>query len=354
MEAAPLAGSMLVMASAPAASLQGEERQVPAPGPGEVLLRLRVAGLCGTDLWKLAQGVSRAGTVLGHEVVGEIVAMGGAIDGYALGDRVVAPHHVACGDCARCHAGNETLCPAFFENQLQPGGFSEYLVVGERVVRRALFGLPATLTDEAAVFLEPAACVLRGLDRAGLPTAGGVAILGAGSMGLLHLLLLKATRPSLAVVVCEPRSERAAMARELGADAVADHPEAAARALANLGGSDGAVAVFDTAGGLEALRAAFALGAPASTTVLFAHAPAGGDASFELNHFFKEERRLIGTYSSGRSEQRQAFRLLTSGRLDPRSLVTHRLPLARAQEGLELARSGRALKVLLLGAEAAA
>jgi L-iditol 2-dehydrogenase len=316
----------------------------PAPGPGEILLRLRCAGLCGTDLYKLrydtvSAGIAgiagTAGSVLGHEVVGVVDTVGEGVPGFLPGDRVAVAHHVACGVCGLCRRGSEPLCPAFRENLLVPGGFSEWILVRERAVRQAMFGLPPHVSDETAVFLEPAACVLRGIWRARLaeiPHPASVAILGGGSMGLLHLLVLQAVLPTARIAVLDPVEERAGRARELGA----------------MGKIEDADVVFDTAGGGEALQAALRLVRPGGTVVLFAHAAAGERAGFDLNAFFKTEGKLMATYSSSLAEQREIHRLMVSRRLDPSPLVTHRLPLSRFDEAVALARDRRALKVLLM------
>jgi L-iditol 2-dehydrogenase len=349
--------AMTVAACTGDGSVRIETRSRPTPGPGEMLLRLRAAGLCGTDLFKLRHAAAPAGTVLGHEVVGSVAALGEGVAGFALGDRVVVPHHVACGECDVCRRRSEPSCPAFRENLLAPGGFSDWVLVRERAVRLAAFGLPPSLKDEAAVFLEPAACVLRGILHARLPetaltgpSPGCIAILGGGSMGLLHLLVLKAVHPGLRVVVSDPLEERRELARRLGADAAAS-PESAHREVAVLAGGRGADAVFDTVGGAGPLETALALSRPGGAVVLFAHADAGDGgerAGFDLNAFFKSERRLLATYSSALAEQREVYRLLVSGRLDPSPLVTHRLPLSRFAAAVELARERRAVKVLLV------
>jgi L-iditol 2-dehydrogenase len=356
METIATTTAMTVAACAGDGSVRIETRPRPVPGRGEMLLRLRAAGLCGTDLYKLRHATAAAGTVLGHEVVGSVAALGAGVAGFAVGDRVAVPHHVACGECDACRRGSEPSCLAFRDNLLSPGGFSEWVLVRERAVRLAAFGLPPSLADEAAVFLEPAACALRGIRHARLPetalagpSPGGVAILGGGSMGLLHLLVLKAVHPGLRVVVSDPLDERRDLARRLGADA-ASTPEAAPREVALLTGGKGADAVFDTVGGAGLLDTALSLSRPGGAVVLFAHAePEGGErAGFDLNAFFKSERRLIATYSSGLAEQREVYRLLVSGRLDPSPLVTHRLPLSRFAAAVELARERRAVKVLLV------
>jgi L-iditol 2-dehydrogenase len=345
----------LTVAVAAGGSVRLESRPRPEPGPGEMLLRLRCAGLCGTDLFKLRHAAAPEGSVLGHEVVGTVEALGAGAAGFAPGDRVAVAHHAACGTCELCRRGNEPLCPAFRENLLAPGGFSEWLLVRERGVRETAFGLPPHLPDEAAVFLEPAACVLRGIRHARLPETalagsapGCAAILGGGSMGLLHLLVLKAVHPDLKVAVCDPLEERRSLALRLGADAAAPPGAALQEEIAELTGALGADAIFDTAGGAGPLEDALAVSRPGGAVVLFAHAEAGEQAGFDLNAFFKSERRLLGTYSSSLADLREAYRLLVTGRLDPVSLVTHRLPLSRFAEAVDLARDRRALKVLLV------
>ena len=408
---APVPAPMLVAACAAAGALRPESRRRPVPGPGEILLRLHRAGLCGTDLWKLRHGAAAAGSVLGHEVVGAVAELGAGVAGLQPGDRLFVPHHVACGRCDVCRAGSETMCPAFAANQLAPGGFSEYLLVREAGVRAALL-LPPELADEAAAFLEPAACVLRGFRRAGLGPLGAArgfgpgakilgsgadgtahyaavsgithddaasgithdddasgtthdaaasgtthdagaagpggcaAILGAGSMGLLHLLVGRALFPTHRFVVSEPLAPRRELALRLGADAAAAPGDPSRRAVEQLSGGQGARVVFDTAGGAAALAAALALTRPGGTVVLFAHAAAGEHAGVDLNQLFKSERRLVATYSSAAPEQTEVLQLLAAGRLDPSPLVSHRLPLSRCGEAVELAASPQALKVL--------
>ncbi len=304
----------------------------PEPGPGEVVLRLRYAGLCGTDLFKLQYGTVPEDSVLGHEVVGTVERVGEGVVGFLPGDRVAVAHHVSCGVCDLCRRGSEPLCPDFRENLLVPGGFSEWVLVRERAVRNAMFGLPPHVSDETAVFLEPAACVLRGIRK--VPPPSSVAILGGGSMGLLHLLVLQAVHPTARVAVLDLVEDRVRFARELGA-------------LPEDTGGEGADVVFDTAGGARALDAALRLVRPGGTVVLFAHAAAGEHAGLDLNPFFKAEKRLIATYSSSLAEQREIHRLMASRRLDPSPLVTHRLPLSRFDEAVALARDRQALKVLL-------
>lgn len=323
-----------------------ERRRVPAPAEDELLLRLRVVGFCGTDLFKLDTGGVSPGTVLGHELVGEVAAHGARVSGFEVGDRVVVPHHVPCGDCHLCRNGSETMCPAFRENLLAPGGFSEFVLVRGRAVRRAARRLPAQLSDEAAVFMEPGACVLRGIHRAKLGDTGLAVVLGGGSMGLLHLLVLKAFRPGVSVVLVDPVMARRTLAEELGADAACVPGDPAVGEIGKRSGGLGADAVFDTVGGPRTLAVGLDVTRRGGAVVLFAHAPDGARADFDLNDMFKREQRVIGTYSGGPGEQKDIFDMLVEGKLDPSPLATHRLPLGAFDEGVALVRQKKALKVL--------
>ncbi|MBT5375093.1 MAG: zinc-binding dehydrogenase [Rhodospirillaceae bacterium] len=331
-----------------------EERPTPVPGKGEILLGLRVVGFCGTDLFKLDSDSAGVGTVLGHELVGDVIALGPGVSGFAEGDRVVVPHHVPCGECHLCNCGNETMCDVFRENLFEPGAFADTILIKSRAVTFAARRLPDHMSDEAAVFMEPAACVLRGVHRAGIETGGSAVVLGAGSMGLLHLLVLRAAPPDCRVIVVDPVAERRALAEKLGAQYTAAPGEDAAGAVRAATDGLGVDAVFDTVGGNQTLEAGLELTRQGGTVVLFAHAPDGGKAGFDLNNLFKYERRLIGTYSGAIKEQAEIFDLMDKGALDPSPLVSHKMPLDDFEQALSLVRNHQALKILFTPSRAGA
>ncbi|MEO8504146.1 MAG: alcohol dehydrogenase catalytic domain-containing protein [Acidobacteriota bacterium] len=328
-----------------------ERADLPEPGRGELILRLTVSGLCGTDLFKLANDTAAVGAVLGHEIVG-IVEQAGAGSVLEFGTRVVVPHHVACGHCTFCRRGADTMCTAFRENLLFPGGFSDRVLVRERAVQAAAHALPDRLSDDAAVFLEPAACVLRGIRRSGIlesPAPHRAAVLGGGSMGLLHVAVLRAVSPGIRLVLSDGLAQRRAAAEALGVERVVPAGSGELSTAAHeISDGVGVDAVFDCVGGARALEEGLAASRAGGSLVLFAHARAGEAAGFDLNALFKHERRVLGTYSGGLSEQNEVFELLSSGRLDPTSLITHRMPLSRFDEAVELCRSHAALKVLFV------
>jgi L-iditol 2-dehydrogenase len=329
-------------------NLEMAEAPEPVIGAGEALIELVYCGLCGTDLYKLADAGRTPGEVLGHEVVGRVVES--RADSLRPGDRVVAPHHAPCGDCYLCRSGAETMCPRFAENLLEPGGFSERLRLRSRAVDCTVHKLPAELSDEAAAFVEPAACVLRGIDRAGLTAAPSIVVIGAGSMGLLHVLVLRAAFSDASILIAEPDAARRSTATRLGADE-AVHPD---RLVASVAGQPhagqppgGADAVFDTAGGQAAFDLALQATRPGGRIVLFAHAAHDAQVAFDINAVFRSERQIIGAYSGTPAEQKRVLDMMLDGALDPTPLVTHRLPLSKAAHAVDLCRRREALKVLL-------
>lgn len=337
---------MKVAAFERAGSIKIEERSSPHAGEGEVVLALRLCGLCGTDLFKLRDESTAKGIVLGHELVGVVEEVGDGVTKFTRGQRVVVPHHVACGNCSYCRRGSETLCATFRENLMEPGGFSEKILIRRRAVEQAARIVPDHLTDEQAIFLEPGACVVRGIHRSAI--LGGedraALIVGGGGMGLLHLLILKAMAPSARIVVTDLRQDRLALAKELGA-ASAVLPSDASEAIAKLTNREGVDAVFDTVGGAPILNDSIRNLREGGTVILFAHGKPKEQASFELNDLFKSEKRVIATYSGSLREQDEMWELLTSLRVDPTPLITHRLPLERFAEGVAIAERQEALKV---------
>jgi len=323
-----------------------ETRRMPNTGPGELLLRLRTVGFCGTDLFKLTTNGATPGTVLGHEIVGEVIGLGEDVANFAIGDRVAVPHHVSCGECLLCRRGNETMCETFRENLMEPGGFADHILIKARATAEAAHRVPDNVSDAAAVFMEPAACVLRGVIRSGVGADGTAVVQGAGSMGLLHLLVLRAALPGISVIMIDPVEERRALSLDLGATKAAAPGQAAMDAVDEVTDGNGADAVFDTVGGARLLEAALQLSRQGGSIMLFAHAPDGEHAGFDLNDLFKYERRIIGTYSGALAEQTAVFDLVKSGALDPTPLVTHTMPLDDFDAGVALAKAQKALKIL--------
>src|SRR5688572_3548821 len=201
-----------------------EDRRTPQPGPGEVRLRVGAASLCASDV-RVYRGekYALAGVIPGHEIAGVVDALGEGVTGVSEGDRVVVCPILACERCRFCLVGRRNRCA---ERQTLgydlDGGFAEYLLVPEVLVRTGhVLRIPDSLPLDVSALTEPSACVLASLDLCGVVAGSSMAIVGAGPMGLLHLLLGRAAGAG-PIVVSEPNPARRAIAERWGADLVVD------------------------------------------------------------------------------------------------------------------------------------
>ena len=276
-----------------------ELAELPEPTAPGTLVRVLACGLCGSDVEKL--GRAAAGTVLGHEVAGEL----------ETGDRVTVMHRVPCGACERCLAGHESTCAEFRELRIAPGGFAERLRATHCVP------LPDALGEHDGVWVEPLACVLRAAESV---PRGRVLVAGCGAIGQLWVQVLR--RRGDEVVAADPRTERLEAARLLGAE-TGDGPVGGAVVTAAAGVNDA----------LHRLE-------PGGTLLVFSapeeHVPTSLDA------VYRKELRVVGSRSATPEWFRAAVGLLPELVLPE---VTT-LPLERFLEGVELYRRGAALKVV--------
>lgn len=312
----------------------------PEAGEGELLVRLRGCGLCGSDIAKILAAPGPSPLVLGHEVVGDVLEAGPGAP-FPAGTRVVSAHHVPCGSCHYCRRGSASMCPDFKRSNLDPGGFAEYVRVPAANVRHATFALPPGLADEAASFTEPLACCLRAVKRARVAEGDTAMVIGLGSIGLLFVQLL--ARAGAVAIGADVLAARTALARRLGA-AAAGAVAAAAAAAREASEGRGADLVVVTGGGAPVLAAAAAAVRDGGTVHIFA----GGEGEtlpVALDTLYRRELTITATYSSSPAELREAFALIAGGGVRTEDLVTHRLPLARLAEGVDLMRRREALKV---------
>jgi len=322
----------------------------PSAGPGELVLRVRGCGLCGSDIAKIQEGRVVPPAVLGHEVVGEVAAVGVGVTQFGMGDRVVVAHHVPCFSCHYCRRGSPTMCRSFKEGNLDPGGFAEFLRVPAPNVRHATFKVPPSVSDEVASWCEPLACCLRAVNRARTHASGAgirpgdtALVVGLGSIGCLLVQLL--ARAGVRVLASEPLVERSALGKRFGAETVSE-PKLLAEAVGEATNGRGVDLVLMTAGGAEVLASLAPLVRDGGAFHYFAGGP-GDVLPLPLKALYHRELTLTATYSASPAELGEAFELLVQGEIRVESLVTHRLPLSQLAEAVKLVLSREALKVFL-------
>ena len=328
----------------PGGSVRLEDREVPAPGPGEVLVAMRACGICGSDLmdWYVEP---RAPLVLGHEPVGVVVAVGPEAGAPlpAAGQRVFVHHHVPCGTCALCRRGRETLCETFKRTRIHPGGFAERILVPAENAAGDLLAVPDAVSDAAATAIEPLACSVRALRRAGVQRGTRLLIAGGGQMGVLTALAARAAGAT--VIVAEPLDARRALAAELGITAVEARAEAGVGAL---GGRPGVVVLCT--GAAAAWELALEVVDRGGVVQLFAPSAPGQTRAFAAGDLFFRELEVQASYSAAPRDTSEALALIAAGDVPAERLVTHRFPLERTADALAAARERAGLKVIVTSA----
>jgi L-iditol 2-dehydrogenase len=333
-----------------------EEVAVPDIGPREVLVRVGICGVCGTDLKKIELGLTPPPRIFGHETAGEIAAVGAEVVGWSVGDRVAVMHHVPClsVDCYYCRRRAFAQCPVYKRTGatagFEPagGGFAEYVRVLDWCVDGGLVRIPDDVTLEEAAFIEPLNTCLKGVQLADVREGDTVLVIGQGPIGLLFTQLAKLTGAQ--VVVTDRYADHLEIARKFGADAALD-PEVddVTAAVFRLSDGRGADVVIVAAPNTRVVQQAFALLRPAGKVLLFANTRLNDPFEVDAGAICMQEKQLIGSYSSDITIQNQTAALIFERKVDVRSLITHRFPLSDVNAAIDHASKPRngSLKIMV-------
>ena len=326
-------------------------RDIPTPlcPPGGLLTRARVCAICGSDLRMMVYGPVDTSRVYGHECVLEVLEVGRGVRDFAPGDRVILCP-VTCGACDMCRAGAYHLCRRKEQvRTVNQGGFAELVPVGpEALDGDFVMKIPDTLGDAEATIVEPLACVVNGGEKISTGPGKTVAILGAGTVGNLHMQLAK-MRGARAVIMIDLLAQRLAanapFAPGFLVDASSSDP---VRAVAEITRGAGANIVIVACVSAKAQGQAVEMVGKQGEVLFFAALPPGSPiAQINTNLIHYNEIRIAGARSASRRHFDLALELITQGRVDVSPLVTHILPLEEIARGFELMRSGVAMRVAL-------
>ena len=311
-----------------------EEMPNPRIGHGEVLVKMKSSGICGSDVMEWYR-IKKAPLVLGHEMAGEITEIGEGVKNYKVGDRVFVSHHVPCNTCRYCLAGNHTACETLHTTNYFPGGFSEYIRVPQLNVERGVFILPPELSFEDGTFVEPLACIIRGQRMAGFRQGMSVLILGSGISGLLHLLLAKACGAER-VIATDINEYRLKTAKELGADAVINAKEDVISFLRKNNQNRLADLVIICASATSVFNQALQAVERAGTILCFAPTEPGVTLNIPVNDFWRKNIKIVHSYGAGPQDLEAAVECLRARKVEINRLITHRLKLSEIGLGFKL------------------
>ena len=317
---------------------------VPTIGPGEVLIRIDTCGICGTDLKKIHTGSHAAPRIFGHEMAGVIAAVGDGVQSFAVGDRVMAFHHIPCGTCFFCRKQTFAQCETYKRVGTSAGfvpaggGFAQYIQVSAWIVEHGLIKIPDDIPLEQAAFIEPVNTCFKAIRMLALEPDETVLVIGQGSIGILLAAL--ARRSGATVLTSDLYPQRHAMAAIYGLDQPIDAAGdvvAAARAATEGRGADVALVAV----GADALISlAMAAIRPGGRVMLFASTQ-HGSATFDPAAVCMDEKTLMGSYSASIAIQQEAIDLVfdgfRDGSLDLTRLISHRFGLEQCAAAIELA-----------------
>ncbi len=323
-----------------------EELPVPKIGPGELLLRTRSSGICGSDLMEWYR-VKKAPLVLGHEVTAEVVEVGDGVSEYKPGDRVFSTHHVPCGACRYCRSGHQSVCELLRTTNFEPGGFAEYIRVPKINVELGTLRIPDAMTFDEGSFIEPLACVARAQRFAKLAAGQTVLMIGSGISGLLHIQLARA-RGAARIIATDISEFRLNAARQFGADATIHGSADVPAKLKDLNNGRLADVVIVCTGALPAAHQATRSIDRGGTLLFFAPTAAGVDVPIPLFDFWRDEINVVTSYAGSGDDLKESLELIRDHKVRVADMVTHRLPLEETGAGFQLTASGQdSIKVII-------
>jgi L-iditol 2-dehydrogenase len=331
-----------------------EDVPVPEVADGEVLIKVAACGICGTDIKKIYHAYVPPPQILGHEVAGTVVTAGRGVTKWIPGDRVMSFHHIPCGDCFYCERRLFSQCKQYKATGLtggftpNGGGFAEYVKAMPWVAERGIIALPDNVSFEEATFIEPINTILKAVQKARVTAGETALIVGCGPIGLQ--LLMVANLHGARLYTSDPMAVRRAKSLTLGALESFDPSDGKLveqiKARTESRGADAVlVAVAHPSVVVDALAAA----RPGGRVLLFAANDPVTKIEFPAAAVGVDEKELLGSYSAAVDIQEAGANLVLKKKLPVMDIVTHRFPLARIQEGLDLAAkpTEESLKILI-------
>ncbi len=323
------------------------EAPTPSPEAEEILVKVMSCGICGSDVVEWYR-LPRAPLVLGHEIGGEVVAVGDRVKKFRPQDRVFVAPKAPCMKCRYCMAGHYPQCAEIRERL--PGGFAEYVLVPEALVKNGTYLLPENMTFDQGTFIEPLACVVRAQRLAGLKDDQTVLIIGCGMSGLLHVKLAREKRCK--IWATDINNKKLDFAAKIGADVVMSATDDVGRRLVAESGHKADVVIV-CAAAEAAIEQAWNCVDKGGVIVFFAVVGPEKKISIPLHDFWTKEITILTSYYCGPPDIEEAAQRIASGQIEVDDLITHRLPLTEIVEGFRLVMDGaRSIKVIIKPNEA--
>ena len=323
-----------------------EEMSIPRIGDNDLLVKVQACGICGSDVMEWYR-LKKAPRVLGHEMSGDIVKVGKNVKKFKVGDRVFVSHHVPCNNCSFCQNDQHTICDTLHSTNFDPGGFAEFLRVPEINIDSGVFVLPKEISYTDGTFIEPLACVVRGMRIAGIKPGQNVLVIGSGVAGLLNIKLAKA-KGSNKIFATDINDFRLKKAKEMGANIVIHAKENVAEQVKKHNTGNLANLVILCVGVPSAARQSLDSVAAGGTILFFAPTKPGVEIPFPLFDLWNKQVKMVSTYAGAPRDIKEAIDLLRTKKVKVADLITHRFPLNKAAKGFKLtAQAKNSIKIII-------
>ncbi len=326
-----------------------DETPRPTLEPGDILVRMHACGICGSDLEKVFGQYGQTSMRLGHEPAGVVLKVGSDVTEFAKGDRVFTHHHVPCYDCHLCNHGNETMCKKYSETNLSPCGMSEeYVVPAWNVAHGGVLKISNSLSFEEAAMIEPLACCVRAWNKFNYVEGDSTAIFGVGPTGMMHLMLAQ-TKKFSKIFCFDVNDFRLSFAKKFRITGSINTVDAN-RKQKILDATEGRgvdVAIVATSS-LKALEDAIDVVRKGGTVMMFGVPSKGAIANLDMSKVYSKETTLVTSYASSDADTKEALKLIESGQIDVKQLITHTYPISETQKAFDHARTGDdAMKIII-------
>lgn len=319
-------------------------------GPGDILVKMRACGICGSDVEKVFGKYGQPSMRLGHEPAGTIMEVGSEISNFSVGDRVFTHHHVACysDDCHECNHGNETMCKKYYESNLEPCGLAdEYIVPEWNVKHGGVLKIPDSMSFEDAAMIEPLACCIRAWNKFTHKNNDSIAVLGIGPTGIMHALLAKIY--GFEKIFCLDFNEfRLDFAKKFEAIAINSGNTNALDQIKSETANQGVDVVIVATSSLNALKDAVNFVRKGGTIVMFGVPSKGAIIDLDMSEIYSKGITIVNSYAASDFDTKEALEKISNKQINVSQLITHKYNLQECQEAFVHAKSGdNAMKIII-------
>jgi L-iditol 2-dehydrogenase len=329
--------------------------KTPQPSHGEILVKIKAALTCGTDLKAFRRGhlmIPMPG-IFGHEFSGIIAGIGKGVKRFKEGDEIMAVHTAPCLKCRYCKKRLYNLCDKIMDTKVL-GAFAEYILLTEHIVKQNVFYKPKNLSFEEAAFLEPLSCVVHSMKSVDIKRGDNVLVIGAGPIGLLHLLLLK--EKGAKVAISDKHKKKLKIAKELGADFIIKPEKIEQKILAprlplEKGSWEDFIGfdyIFECTGRPEVWQASVNYVRRGGTVILFGGCKSGTKVTYDTGILHYDEITLKGVFHFTPSDVKRAYEYLCKGRIGVSRLISGSYPLSQIQKAFDNLAKGVGIKYAII------